>query len=75
MHRLRRRPQRSERVNDRAFADCGDAGNMNLGDEANAVAKLNIRPDYTIGADLDALADARPIGHARGWIDRHLIPG
>ena len=45
MHRLRRRPQRSERVNDRAFADCGGAGDMNLGDEANAVAKLDIRPD------------------------------
>src|SRR6202167_3269271 len=52
MHRLRWRPERSERVDDRAFTDRCDAGDMNVSDQAHTIAKLNIGPDCAVGTDL-----------------------
>jgi hypothetical protein len=48
---------------------------VNVGDQAHAIAKLHIGPDHAVGTDLNTVADACSIGHARGWIDRHLILG
>jgi hypothetical protein len=59
MHRLRRRPERGKRIDDSAFADRRDAGDMNVGDQAHAVAKLDIRPDCAVGTDLDTVAMTR----------------
>jgi hypothetical protein len=75
MHRLRRRPKRSKGLDNGAFADSRDSGDVNVGDEAHTIAELHIGPDCAVGTDLDIVADARPGGHARGWIDRHLILG
>ena len=72
MHRLRRRSERGERIDDGAFADRGDAGDVDMGDEAHAAPELDIGPDEAIGPDLDALAQARAVSHARGRID-HAI--
>src|SRR5581483_591066 len=73
MNGLRRRTERGEGIDDGGFADGRDAADVNVGDEPHAVAKLDIRPDDAIRPDFDAIADACPLGHARGWIDRHLF--
>ena len=74
MHRLRRRAERSEGIDDGALADRGGAGDVDMSDEAHAVFQLDIRADQTIGPDLDAVADTRAVGDARGRIDRrHLM--
>ena len=75
MHRLRRRAERGEGINDRALADGGGAGDVDMADEAHAIFQLDMRADQTIGPDLDAIADTRAVGHARARIDRrHLSP-
>src|SRR5271156_2843574 len=48
---------------------------MNMGDEANAAFQFDLRTDHAVRPDLDALADTRAIGDARGRIDRHLFLG
>ena len=75
MHRLRRRAERRERIDHGAFADRRYAGDVDVGDEAHAVLKLDLRPDQAIRPDLHALANTRAIGDARGRIDRHLVLG
>ena len=75
MHRLRRRAERRERINDGAFADRRNAGDMNMGDEADAGFELDLRTDDAIRPDLHALVNARAVGDARGRIDRHLVLG
>ena len=74
VHRLRRRAERGERIDDGAFADGGRAGDMDVGEEAHPAPDLDLRPDQAIGSDLNALSYARAFGHARGRIDRHLGP-
>ena len=44
VHRLRRRAERGEGIDDGAFADRRDAGDINVGDEANAVFSSTCGP-------------------------------
>src|SRR5580658_2614504 len=74
VHRLRRRSQRCERIDDRTVTDSGHAGDVNMGDEAHACAKRNAGSDNAIRPNLHAVTQARGISHARGRIDcRHLL--
>ena len=75
MHRLRRRAERRERIDHGAVADRRCAGDVDMGDQAHAACKLDLRPDQAIRPDLHALANARAVGDARGRIDRHLVLG
>ena len=42
MHRLRRRAERGERIDDGALADRGHAGNVNMGEQPHAALQLDI---------------------------------
>ena len=72
VNRLRRRAERGKRINDGAFADRRHAGDVDVGDETHAGFELDLRPDQAIRTDLNAVADARAIGDARGRINCHL---
>ena len=59
----------------RAFADRGDAGDMDVRDQTYAAFDLDLRPDDAIRPDLDAVTYARAVGNARSRIDHHLALG
>src|SRR5262245_26372460 len=69
LDRLRRRAERSERIDLAAWADCGVTGHMHMGDEGAVLANGDVRADHAIGADGDLRPDRRTIGDAGGWID------
>ena len=75
LHRLRRRAERGERINDRARADRGMTGDMHMRDEPAAVADLDMRADRRNRArSIDVCADHRARVDPGGRIDcRHRI--
>src|SRR5262249_40062527 len=49
--RLRRRSKRCERIDHRARADAGVAGDVDVSNETNAVADHNVWSDHAVGPD------------------------
>jgi hypothetical protein len=60
MDRLRRCAERTERIDHRAFADRGRAGDADMADQTHAAFKIDLRPDQTIGPDLNVIAKRAP---------------
>src|ERR1700751_409833 len=64
---LRRVPDRSEGVNDRASSDRGVASQAHVGDKPNAVAKAGLRPNVAKWPNLDPCPQPRAVfGHGAG---------
>ena len=70
--RLRRRTKRRERMNDRARADAGVTGDVDMGNQPAVVADRNVGADRAIGADLRALPDDGAALNPRCRIDPGL---
>src|SRR5262249_16019644 len=72
LHRLRRRPQRSERRNDGARADRRMAGDVHVRQEPAAFADGHIPADDAVGTDLGVGGDGGALVDQRGRMDfRH----
>src|SRR5262245_56612377 len=67
--RLRRRPKRRKRVNDRSWPDCGVTGQIDVSNEAATVANTDVCADRTVRTDQDIFSDRRPGFDPRRGID------
>src|SRR5262249_6874524 len=72
LDRLRRRAERSERIDLGARTDRGVAGYVHMGTERAPLADGDVRTDHAIGADRHLRPDRRSVGNAGSWIDRGL---
>src|ERR1043165_518836 len=70
MHRLRRRAERAERIDDTTGSDRGVPGHVHLRDQLAVVADRDVRPDHAIGPDLNPVADDGARRNAGGGVDR-----
>ena len=69
LHRLRCRPERSERINDRAGSDAGMASEMNVSYQACPGSEGDVRSDDAIRTDRAVRANGSFGMNNGGWVD------
>src|SRR5262249_11169915 len=80
-HRLRRRAERRERIDDRAWSNGGVAGDTDVSDKSTTVTDCHMRTDDTIRPDRNIISDhgsgldpPRGIDHERAHASVNIAP-